>query len=164
MNPRALGALFENGETRPDYIALDLKLAPERYGELLPAGAGNRGVADSQGAAGNRGVAGGPVAGAGGPDIPDPAAALIASAALIRSSGIPHEYRSLALPDGRFGPGDIEALGPLVDNGPWHFRRFMPGTCLDPLWDGLDPPPRSLVRDLAEKARGLGKNGIPHEA
>jgi pyruvate formate lyase activating enzyme len=148
MNPQALETLFEKGDSRPDYIALDLKLAPERYGELLPAANARES----------------------GPAFPDesggacPAAALIKSGALIRSSGIPHEYRSLALPDNRFGPGDIEALSPLVDDSPWHFRPFRPGNCLDPAWDRFEPPPRSLVRLLAETARGLGKQGIAHEA
>jgi pyruvate formate lyase activating enzyme len=149
MNPQALELLFGNGNSRPDYIALDLILAPGRYGELVPAiktrDGGPAVFPDKSGAA-------------------DPAAALTESAALISSSGIPHEYRSLALPDNRFGPGDIEALRPLVDDSPWHFRLFKPGNCLDPGWNRFDPPPRSMVRLLAEKARELGKNGIAHEA
>ncbi|MDR2193220.1 MAG: anaerobic ribonucleoside-triphosphate reductase activating protein [Treponema sp.] len=36
MNPAMLEKLFETTETSPDYIALDLKLAPQRYGEIAP--------------------------------------------------------------------------------------------------------------------------------
>jgi pyruvate formate lyase activating enzyme len=145
MNPPALEALFEAGASRPDYLALDLKLAPERYGELLPAGEN----------AARR-------SGAPPPEKPEASggAALRESAALIRSSGIPHEYRSLALPEGRFGPPDIRALCPLVDGSPWYFRAFAPGNCLAPPWDRFDSPPRPAVVALAAEARGLGKNGI----
>ena len=40
--PDVLAELFKNANTRPDYIALDLKLAPARYSELMP-GAGDCG-------------------------------------------------------------------------------------------------------------------------
>lgn len=36
MNPDMLKKLFETTETAPDYIAMDLKLAPHRYGEIAP--------------------------------------------------------------------------------------------------------------------------------
>jgi pyruvate formate lyase activating enzyme len=146
MNPPALEALFETGDSRPDYLALDLKLAPERYGELLPAGK------DAP-----------RLSGAPPPEKPEGGsrgAALRESAALIRSSGIPHEYRSLALPEGYFGLHDIRALCPLVDGSPWYFRAFAPGNCLDPSWDRFDSPPRSAAAALAAQARELGKNGI----
>ncbi|MDR0403455.1 MAG: radical SAM protein [Treponema sp.] len=68
MRPDVLEKLFANHETRPDYIAMDLKLAPERYAELSPAG------------------------------ITDPGGHLRRSAELIRLSGIAHEFRSLSLP------------------------------------------------------------------
>ncbi|MDR2102454.1 MAG: radical SAM protein, partial [Treponema sp.] len=34
MAPEVLAGLFGDEKTRPDYIALDLKLSPRRYGEL----------------------------------------------------------------------------------------------------------------------------------
>jgi pyruvate formate lyase activating enzyme len=131
MNPPLLGELLGDRVSRPDYIALDLKLAPRRYIELLPPGR---------------------------PAF-NPAAALAESAALIRSSGIPREYRSLALPG--FGPGDIEALAPLAEGGPWYFRPFAPGNCLDSAWNSLPPTGEKETAALAEAARRLGKNGVP---
>jgi pyruvate formate lyase activating enzyme len=66
--PPVLRKLLEDPLSRPDYIALDLKLAPRRYGELLPRGS-----------------------------LFDPGA-LAESAALLRDRGPEHEFRSLALP------------------------------------------------------------------
>jgi pyruvate formate lyase activating enzyme len=128
MNPGGLEKICGDRRSRPDYIALDLKLAPGRYKELLPR------------------EHAGPL-----PSF-DPAAALAESAALIRRSGIPREYRSLALPDGYFGVDDLKALSPLVDGGPWRFRPFSPGNCLDPAWNSLPPAGEKAVAALAETA------------
>jgi pyruvate formate lyase activating enzyme len=68
MNPAMLEKLLRTQETSPDYIALDLKLAPERYAAIS------------------------------GLDAEIAAARLRRSAGIIRDSGIEHEYRSLALP------------------------------------------------------------------
>jgi pyruvate formate lyase activating enzyme len=139
MNPLALQKLFTRAETRPDYIALDLKLPPERYAELLP----NTNSAFN------------------------PAEALQQSAALIRESGIPHEYRTLALPSppaSLAGPPylcaeELSLLSPLVDDSPWYFRPFKGGDCLNPAWNALETPDAEAQR-LAAAARQLGKDGI----
>jgi pyruvate formate lyase activating enzyme len=134
MYPRMLERLFSAKETSPDYIALDLKLAPDRYRGLLPSF-----FRDTTAGPGEK---------------------LRESAALLCSSGIAHEYRSLALPEDFFGTADIEALAPLVDDAPWYFRPFRPGNCLDPAWDGYDPPDAGTVKALAAAACGMGKNGV----
>jgi pyruvate formate lyase activating enzyme len=109
MRPDVLEGLFQSERLRPGYIAMDLKLAPSRYAELLPAGA----------------------------EAPAPGGeALERSAALVRGSGIAHEFRSLALPAPFFGPSDLEALRPLARSSPWHIRPFRRGNCLDPAWNG----------------------------
>jgi pyruvate formate lyase activating enzyme len=138
MNPGVLESLFSRKETRPDYVALDLKLPPERYGELMPRNA-------PEAAGGSAGIAG---------------AALKKSADLIRASGIDHEFRTLALPGRYLAPGEIPAMAALVDGAPWYFRAFKPGNCLDPAWDGLDAPGRKEAAALALKARKAGKQGI----
>ena len=109
MFPDLLKKLFRREETRPDYIAMDLKLAPSRYTGLLIKGAH-------------------PL---------NPAEALIQSAELIRSSGIEHEFRSLELPGGYFTEEDRKALAPLAAGSPWHFRPFRGGNCLDPAWNEM---------------------------
>ena len=139
--PSMLEKLFNRQETRPDFIALDLKIAPERYGELCKDKEIER--ADKIAA--------------------QAAQKLIQSADLIRRSGIPHEYRSLALPGAFVSERDIEALAPLADEAPWYFRLFKGGNCLDPAWNSMEEPLREAsarAEALAKKARYLGKNGI----
>jgi pyruvate formate lyase activating enzyme len=131
--PPVLRQLLEDPLTRPDYIALDLKLAPRRYGELLPRSSAFN-PAFSPGF--------------------DPGA-LAESAALLRDRGPEHEFRSLALPG--FGPDDIEALAPLAGNSPWNIRPFRPGNCLDPAWDALPAAGEAetaALRELAKRCRG----------
>jgi pyruvate formate lyase activating enzyme len=135
MDSSALEALLGDRETRPDYLALDLKAAPEGYGSLLPSPA----------------AAGAPIWAR---------EELERSAALIRQSGIDREFRTLVLPGGYLTPADIAALAPLVDDSPWYFRPFRPGNCLDPAWDSLEAPRREEVEALAERARSLGKRGM----
>jgi pyruvate formate lyase activating enzyme len=132
MNPLMLERIFSNEETRPDYIALDLKLAPRRYADL--AVPGNDGA--------------------------DPEEKLTASAGLIAASGIEHEYRTLAFGGGFIGASDIEELALLADGAPWYFRDFRPGNCLDPRWDEAPPPEAGAARRLAALAGALGKNAL----
>ena len=182
MFPDMLKILFSSKETSPDYIALDLKIAPERYTELL---SGQRlcdsnpdelfgesaallqsallrqGDALRQSAAINQGEAlrQGDV-------LRQSAAinhseALRQSAELIKQSGIAHEYRTLALPGGFITEKDIEALAPLTDNAPWYFRPFRGGNCLDPEWNNLEENAAEVKAKslkLSEKAKELGKN------
>ena len=133
MFPEMLEVLISREETRPDYIAVDLKIAPSRYSELLPQGAVALALGDK----------------------------LIQSAALIRSSGIAHEFRSLVLP--LITESDIEALAPLAGDSPWHFRPFRGGNCLDPAWDSMEEPAaEALARSesLVMAARAMGKRGV----
>jgi pyruvate formate lyase activating enzyme len=132
MNPRVLEKLFSRAETRPDYIALDLKLPPARYTALLPRGENGF----------------------------NPGAALEQSALLVRESGIAHEYRTLALPGGYLRAEELDALAPLADGSPWYFRPFAPGNCLDPAWNSFPAPGAETAALLAGKARALGRRGI----
>ena len=142
MLPAMLEKLFSSEETRPAYIALDLKTAPDRYSALLPEQLTHSGTL---------------------PDGKNAAKALSKSAALIRESGIAHEYRSLALPGGYFEESDVEKLTPLADSSPWYIRLFQGGNCLDPAWNDLEEPPHEVmprVEALAARARELGKNCV----
>jgi pyruvate formate lyase activating enzyme len=130
MNPSRLRELWRDRASQPDYIALDLKLAPGRYKELLS-----------------------------GSSTIDPAAALTESAALVRDSGVAHEFRSLALPDVYFGTEALKALAPLTGNSPWHIRPFIPGNCLDPVWDSLPATETKEIARLREMAKGYRNGG-----
>lgn len=136
LRPDVLENLFAAGTTRPDYVALDLKLSPDRYAELAQATAVQDGV-DSQYLA----------------------SAIRKSAAILASSGIPHEFRSLALGDRVFTEKDLEALAPLVDDAPWYFAPFRPGNCLDESWNDRLAPQADDARILAELAHSYGKRG-----
>lgn len=123
--PAMLENILSREETRPNYIALDLKMAPARYGEL-----GGK---------------------------------LIQSAALIRESGVEHEYRTIALPADFITDTDIEALAPLAGSAPWYFRPFRGTGCLDPAWDSLEENAaraKTRTEALAAKARELGKEAL----
>jgi len=123
MFPSLLEKLFLSEESRPDYVALDLKIAPERYRELLGKGV----------------------------TVTDPASLLRQSAQLIRQ--VTHEYRTLALPEDFINEKDIEALAPLTDNSPWYFRPFIGGNCLDDAWNAFESPAdkaESLARKARE--------------
>ena len=146
MCPSVLEELFRFPETRPDYIALDLKIAPSRYIELLGSMTNT-------------------------PREPPlvslrlwekkPGEDLKKSAELIRNSGIAHEYRSLALPGGYFTEEDVEALSSLADSAPWYFRPFRGGNCLDPAWDNREESAEKAaehIKSLAARARAMGKN------
>jgi pyruvate formate lyase activating enzyme len=122
--PPVLRELLENPAARPDYIAMDLKLAPRRYGELLPGGIHKNPAFDPE--------------------------ALAESAAMVRDSGVEHEFRSLALPEGYFGPEDITALAPLAGDSPWNIRPFVPGNCLEPAWNSLSATDEKETAPLAE--------------
>jgi pyruvate formate lyase activating enzyme len=145
--PSLLEKLFCREESRPDYIALDLKIAPSRYRNLLPQSAGAP-AADFRSAQNRR------------YGSLDPASLLSQSALLIRQAGISHEYRSLALGGSYFSESDIEELAPLADGSPWYFRPYSGGNCLDPAWDEMEKPSAGRVEELAKKARELGKAGI----
>ena len=127
--PDKLEELLERSETAPDYIALDLKIAPDRYRTLAPSLRQE-----------------------------NPASLLKRSAARIAKSGIPHEFRSLALPSGSFSVDDLAELAPLVDDSPWFFSAFRPGNCLDPAWDKYESGTFQIDILVAEAIK-LGKDG-----
>jgi pyruvate formate lyase activating enzyme len=108
--PGILEKLLSPPETRPDYIAMDLKLSPLRYATLMA----NPPPACSEA---------------------ETARLLERSAALIRASGIQHEFRSLRLPSPYFTDADTDALRPLAGNSTWNFRPLVRGNCLDPAWN-----------------------------
>ena len=81
LHPDVLETLLACADTRPDFIAMDLKIAPARYKELLPPCTLH----------------------------PAPSTLLTRSAEIISKSGIPHEFRSLNLPEWYFGEKDKDA-------------------------------------------------------
>ena len=108
--PDKLAQILGDPATRPQFIAMDIKTAPERYALLTPS-KDNR------------------------PEtIADIANRIRKSAALIRESGIPHEFRSLELPHGYLSAEDWEAMRQTA-GGQLTVRAFHAGTCLDDTWN-----------------------------
>ena len=133
--PQALANLLADESTKPDYIALDHKLAPARYGELISR---QNEEGEQEG---------------------DLGAAIMKSAALLCSSGIEHEFRSLALGEDCFTEADIASLAPLVDDAPWYFAPFRPGNCLSESWNARPPILLDDAKRLAALACAYGKAG-----
>jgi pyruvate formate lyase activating enzyme len=132
--PNRLGALLGDPETRPDYIAVDLKTGSARYRELAAQAAG--GCADDC----------------------DPFPVVVESLRLAVGARLPFEARSVVCP-GFFDEGTATELSALVPDGvPWYFSAFEPGNCLDPAWNDRKPPSAEFLRSLVALARGLGKN------
>ncbi|MDR3139795.1 MAG: anaerobic ribonucleoside-triphosphate reductase activating protein [Treponema sp.] len=160
MAPKVLAGLLGDEKTRPDYIALDLKLSPRRYGELLPPqGASGSAGPDAAGEPGDRNNI---------RALEKPGEALKKSAALIRVSGVPHEFRTLVFPNGFFTKDDIAGLIPLAAGSPWYFRPFRPGNCLDPVWNNEEETKPEQIEALTRIARAggagpyfRGKSGRP---
>lgn len=146
--PLMLEQLLREEAARPDYIALDLKLAPSRYGDLLPRRSGEGLGPHEEGFAPARGPLG---------------ETLKQSAALIRSSGIAHEFRTLAMPGRFITEEDIGELAPLVDGAPWYFRPFRGGNCLESAWNGREENPTEAgarLETLIRAARDRGKRAL----
>jgi pyruvate formate lyase activating enzyme len=122
MLPNMLSLILQEEATSPDYIALDLKVSPDRYAMLsLNAQCSDNTSGD----------------------------ALIRSAEIVRNSGVACEFRTIALPC--ITEKDIEALAPLAGDSLWHIRAFIPGNCLDPLWDDYPPSDMEFIERLAKK-------------
>ncbi|MDR1389263.1 MAG: anaerobic ribonucleoside-triphosphate reductase activating protein [Treponema sp.] len=111
--PEVLRELLSDSSCAPDYIAMDLKLAPEKYDQLLAPGI----KGETEASPGN---------------------AVRDSARLLRETAganLTVEFRSLSLPV--FTPADKESLAELAGETPWIIRPFIPGNCLDPAWNAI---------------------------
>jgi pyruvate formate lyase activating enzyme len=110
MLPDILKKICGNKDTVPDFIAMDIKLPPERYAELTARKEN--------------------------PSNPLPAAAskIQESISFIRESGIEHEFRALTLPAPYFSEKDMSIIKNLADST-LKIRPFRGGNCLDKTWN-----------------------------
>jgi pyruvate formate lyase activating enzyme len=110
MLPDILKKICDNKDTTPDFIAMDIKLPPERYSELMARKE----------------------------NAPDPsltaASKIHESVSFIRASGIEHEFRTLALPAPYFSENDLASIKILADET-LKIRPFRGGNCLDKSWN-----------------------------
>jgi len=113
---------------RPDFIAMDFKTAPAKYGLLTATKKNATQLADS----------------------------VMESAAYIISSGIPHEFRITAVP-GIVDIDDVGTICSILKGGSRIvIAGFRPGHTLDPRFETLDPYPLSVLYTMKDTAESFG--------
>lgn len=130
--PERLLPLLANADTRPDYIAVDLKAEPGRYNSFAEKSA-IRPPSDY------------PVA-------------LSQTAHMLRTYNVAGEFRSLVFSDDFFSLRDVEILAPLTVGFPWFFSAFRGGTCLDAAWNSKPSPTRAQANRIVQEAINRGAN------
>lgn len=126
-----LEMILADSELRPDMIAVDVKTAPERYGELtVESAAGERAATELR-------------------------RSLDILAREVRTGTLAVEYRTVLVPD-LVTETELAAMAALLPpNANWQLTSFMPGSCLDPAWNDREPYPPSVKDRLFEFAKSL---------
>lgn len=124
MRPETLERYLSCGGLRPDFVALDIKTSPSRYGIM---GARNPGQAERD---------------------------IIRSAGIVASMPPERrEYRTVLVP-GLAGHDDIRCIAALLPNdAAWNLARFRPGECLDADYNRIQPYTEAQYEELAATAR-----------
>ena len=119
--PDELNALIEDDTMRPDFIAMDIKTSPSRYGELL----GSLKTQDKSTAA----------------KIAEDFSSRIAAAARLTSSLPPssREWRTVLVPP-LVTKRDIREMAALLpSDASWRFAQFRNENCIDPAYNDIAP-------------------------
>ncbi|HDQ13789.1 MAG TPA: anaerobic ribonucleoside-triphosphate reductase activating protein [Sediminispirochaeta sp.] len=113
-----------------DYVAMDLKTAPERYWQLLGPGQEAAGLSER----------------------------IRRSLEILKARGIDYEIRStVAL--GIIGPAELRAMLPLLQDVPlYRLSPFKPGETLDPNFGEEEKPDQTFMENLYAIAREAGVN------
>lgn len=101
---------------RPDFIAMDIKTSPQKYGRL-------------------------------GYECGD---AVLKSIEWIRTSGIPHQFRTTVVP-GITETDDLDTIAALTAGSPWVLHNFRNGNVLDPAYRNRLPLPDTEFRELVRR-------------
>jgi pyruvate formate lyase activating enzyme len=127
--PDRLKSILGSEETRPDMIAIDVKTSPARYGELTT----------------------------------EPGAGAMAGESLLRSlailaqapSTVRIEYRTVLVP-GLVQETEIREIAALLPgDADWELARFVPGNCLSPAMNRVDPYGPTETARLVSLAKTL---------
>ena len=133
--PDELNALIEDDTMRPDFIAMDIKTSPSRYGELL----GSLKTQDKSTAA----------------KIAEDFSSRIAAAARLTSSLPPssREWRTVLVPP-LVTKRDIREMAALLpSDASWRFAQFRNENCLDPAYNDIAPYTTSEAASLVAYAK-----------
>lgn len=115
-------------EIKPDYIAMDIKTSPEKYGLLLPGEEGAGKILQEK---------------------------IISSVEIIKASGISHEFRTTVVP-GIVDEDDIRKICTLVKGTELYvLAGYVPGNTLDKGF-AEHPYPLSRLEAMAEIVRDAG--------
>lgn len=102
-----------------DFIALDIKTAPECYGRVAP-------------------------------EIPDAGSRILESIRVVRSLGVPYEFRITCAPD-IVGIGEIHRIAEVLEpEDSVVLQGFRPQRVLDPRWADKPPTPETSLREYKE--------------
>ncbi|AIN94407.1 anaerobic ribonucleoside-triphosphate reductase activating protein [Treponema putidum] len=132
--PERIEEILNSSNLKPDMIALDVKTSPERYGELL---------ASKTELAAERAKT-----------------ALLKTIDILKSNTekIEVEYRTVLAPP-IVSEDEIKKIASLLPkNARWRLAQFVPGACLDPQWNSVEPYPLSTAQSLT----AIAKSFIPN--
>lgn len=131
--PEKLKTLLRDKTPPISMVALDLKTAPNRYGELFAVHEASLTAEEKL-------------------------RKTIAILEEAQSRGLNVEYRTVLIP-GLVGKAEIEAIGSLLPkNADWEFARFLPGTCLKDEWNSISPYTESETDELVKLAQTFVRN------
>ncbi len=126
-NPCRLESLVSREETRPDYIAMDIKTSPRKY-DLLLSGSGV--------------------------DINHVTQALKDSVTIIRSyDKSQREWRTVLVPSIVEAEDIVEMASLLPEDASWFLSPFRSGNCLKKEYDSISPYSQEKFSDLVNLAR-----------
>lgn len=127
--PERLSQVLHSDSLKPDMIALDIKTALERYGELLP-NMSEKAVEASKNA-------------------------LYQSISMLKNSTIEIEYRTVLVPP-LVSKKEITGIAALLPkNAVWKLAQFVPGSCLNPEWNALKPYTVQEAQELLKTAKTI---------
>ena len=138
--PDELNALIEDDTMRPDFIAMDIKTSPSRYGELL----GSLKTQDKSTAA----------------KIAEDFSSRIAAAARLTSSLPPssREWRTVLVPP-LVTKRDIREMAALLpSDASWRFAQFRNENCIDPAYNDIAPYSDAEAASLVAYAKTFIKD------
>ncbi|MDD5789174.1 MAG: anaerobic ribonucleoside-triphosphate reductase activating protein [Spirochaetia bacterium] len=128
--PALLKKITENPQTRPDFLAMDIKTSPKKYRSLLNA----RNLTDRT----------------------DYETVLKESVEILKTYPPEKtEFRTVLVPT-LIQEEDIKNIAALLpENARWEFANFLPGNCLEPLYNALPPYTPSETEKLVALAKKL---------
>jgi pyruvate formate lyase activating enzyme len=136
--PEKLRDFIDSPELRPDFVALDVKTAPKRYGELQHTKQCGALFCPQTNTKEN---------------IEDKLRESIQMVSGLPSEG--REFRTVLVP-GLVGKVEITEIARLLPkDAAWKFAPFKPGGCLDSRYNELVPYTDAEMRELVELARSI---------